>query len=480
MKKLICILLVTSLFLLVSAVAEENQPLLIEAPENIVYIGKTISLTPITEQLAEKPSTKITYAWSSSDKSIARVDIKGTVTGVAVGNVTITCQEKNDESISASVQIEVRANVKTLTLKEKSVTILLGVGKEKSQIKLSAEILPENSFEKTISWSSSNESVATVDGEGIVQAIAAGKATIKATSNDQVKVPKTVSCIVTVGQAVKSIKLSQDSITIQKGKILKVKAVILPEDASNKGLTWITSNKDIVNVDAAGSITARKTGNATITCTAKDGSAASASCKVTVVQNVTSITSKTTRLVILEGETSKVALTFSPKDATDKKVTWSSSSSYIASVNSSGIITAKNSGDAVITATAVDGGGKKYSVKIIVEPANPISLESIGFGIYMPNLLGVTVYNRCKTKSITDFDFDLKLYSFDGSTINSGSYSLGKPITLGGHQTRTIKRTVFGVGYATKVVMTITDVTFSDGSYYSIPYSLQDSWTFRR
>jgi ribosomal protein L18 len=195
---------------------------------------------------------------------------------------------------------------------------------------------------------------------------------------------------------------------------------------------------------------------------------------------VTKVTSKTKRLILFEDQTAKVPVSVSPSDATNKEVQWSSSNSSIASVDDSGTVTAQYAGEAVITASAADGGGKKYSFKVIVEPANPISLESIGFGIYLPNLLGLTVENKCKTKTITDFNFDMKLYSYGGSTIDSGSYSLGKPSNIGAHCTKTIKRTVLGAGYATEVIITITGVTFSDGSYYYIPSFLQETWTFTR
>ena len=479
MKKLISVLLVTFLLLFIAASAEGNRSISIEATDTFVYTGKKIMLSATVENLTEDAPSKTVLVWSSSDKNIAKVDSKGTVSGVTAGRATITCQAKDDESISKSVQVEVRVSVKALTLADKSITLLLGAGEEKAQSTLVYIILPEDAYEKTINWSSSDEDIATVDANGMVHAIGSGKAVISAKSNDPA-LTKASTCTVIVGQAVSSIKLSKNTATIEKGKTLKLSTSVLPEDALKSTLLWTSSNEDIAKVDARGTISGRKTGTATVTCTAADGSGVNSTCKITVVQNVTKITCKTKRLVLFEDNTLKVSVSVLPSDATNKAVQWTSSSSYVASVDSSGTITAKSAGETVVTAATADGGGKKYSIKVIVEPANPISLESIGFGRYLPNLLALTVANKCKIKTITDFDFDMELYSYDGSIIDTGSYSLGKATSIGAHQTKTIKRNVFGVGYAMKVVITITGVTISDGSYYAIPNSLQETWTFNR
>lgn len=67
-----------------------------------------------------------------------------------------------------------------------------------------------------------------------------------------------------------------------------------------------------------------------------------------------------------------------------------------------------------------------------------------------------------------------------GTVVNSGSYSLGKTVTVGANNQKTIKRTVYGVGQAYKVTITITDVTFTDGTVYKIPADAQETWTFTR
>ncbi len=261
---------------------------------------------------------------------------------------------------------------------------------------------------------------------------------------------------------------------------MKLTATLLPEDALNKKISWKSSNEKVATVSTSGVVTAKSVGKTTITGTAADGSGISKTVDILVVQKVTTVSAATKRIILFEGATSRATVKISPADASDKAINWSSDSSYVATVDKNGTITAKNAGEAIITATAADGSKKKTTIKVIVEPANPISLESIGFGRYLPNLLAMTVYNKTRTVSFTDFDFKMELYSYNGTMIDSGSYSLGSPVRMGAGSTKTIKRTVFGVGMATKVVITITGVELSNGSFYSIPKSLQETWTFRR
>ena len=117
---------------------------------------------------------------------------------------------------------------------------------------------------------------------------------------------------------------------------------------------------------------------------------------------------------------------------------------------------------------------------MIVEPSVPLELDSIGHGIFNYNLLALTVTNQCSTATIVDFDFNLEFYDWSGGKISGGSYSLGSEERIGPHRQKTVKRTVYGAGQAYKTVITITGVKFSDGSYWSIPYFEQETWSFTR
>ena len=165
--------------------------------------------------------------------------------------------------------------VTDVSLNKSSASISIG-----NTLELIATITPSNAANKDVTWTSSNKKIATVDKEGKVKGIKKGTAAITVTTADG---KKTASCKVTVTEVVKvkSVKLNKKGVSLKKGKTFKLKATINPEDATNKDVTWKSSNKKIVKVGKNGKIKALKKGTATITVTTKDGKKKT-TCKVTV------------------------------------------------------------------------------------------------------------------------------------------------------------------------------------------------------
>lgn len=166
---------------------------------------------------------------------------------------------------------------------------------------------------------------------------------------------------------VKKITLNKTSVTVYVGGAVKLTADVSPSDATNKQVTWSTGDKKVATVSSSGKITAKKVGNTTITVKAKDGSGKKATCKVTVKKRpVKSIALNKTKATLKVNGTLTLKATITPTNATNKKVTWKSSNTKVASVSTNGKVTAKNSGTATITATTVDGA-KKATCKITVK-----------------------------------------------------------------------------------------------------------------
>ena len=176
---------------------------------------------------------------------------------------------------------------------------------------LTATVLPEDADNKGIIWSSSNEAVATVSSEGEVTALSLGEAVITATAADGSGV--TASCTVTVGRVpVASVLLDKSEATLNAGESLTLAVTILPEDATDKSVTWTSSNDDVATVSSDGVVTAVGAGTADITATANDGSGLSATCVVTVKEQVTISWEQTIEAVVgdvvtLEAEASNGA-----------------------------------------------------------------------------------------------------------------------------------------------------------------------------
>ena len=226
-------------------------------------------------------------------------------------------------------------------------------------LQLSATILPEDAENKELSWSSSDETVATVSATGLITALATGSATITATTTDGSNL--TATCAVTVySTAAESISLSKSAAEIKVGGSLQLTATILPETAKDKTVTWTSSNVAVAKVNSNGFVTGVKAGKAIITATTNDGTNLTATCEITVQPiYVSSITLNYTEYTIelTEQKTLQLKATVEPSNASNKSVTWKSSDTSVATVGNTGLVTFKQAGYAVITATASDGSG---------------------------------------------------------------------------------------------------------------------------
>ena len=310
--------------------------------------GETVQLTAT---ISPENATDKTVSWSSSNTNVATVT-NGKVAAVAAGSATITAQAGN---VKAECSVTVSpTEVTSITLNKTSVTLSAG-----ETVQLTATISPENATDKTVSWSSSNTNVATVTN-GKVAAVAAGSATITAQAGN-VK----AECSVTVSPTeVTSITLNKTSLTLSAGETVKLIATISPENATDKTVSWSSSNTNVATV-TNGKVAAVAAGSATITAQAGN---VKAECSVTVSPTeVTSITLNKTSLTLSAGETVKLIATISPENATDKTVSWSSSNTNVATVTD-GEVTAVTAGSATITARSNNGYSATCRIVVVSKP----------------------------------------------------------------------------------------------------------------
>ena len=159
-----------------------------------------------------------------------------------------------------------------VTLSETTKTIAIG-----EEFTLTATVAPTDAADKTVMWTSDNSNVATVDG-GKVTAVAAGKANITVTTKDG---GKTATCAITVVNGVSGVSVDPKERILSIGEELVIKAIITPEDATNKKVTWASDNEAVAKVDESGKVTAINVGTAKITVTTEDGGK-TATCAITV------------------------------------------------------------------------------------------------------------------------------------------------------------------------------------------------------
>ena len=215
--------------------------------------------------------------WTSSDPSVAIVDQSGNVSAVNEGTATIYATATDGSGVKGSCTITVEGiKVSSITLSSSNLNISKGQSKT-----LTATIAPSNADNKSLQWSSSDTSVATVDQNGKVTAVKGGTATIYATATDGSGTKG--SCAVSVEEInVSDITLSPVSLTMTKGQSKTLSATVSPSNAQNKTLQWISSNDTVVSVDQSGKVTALKAGTAYIYVKATDGSKKISSCPVLV------------------------------------------------------------------------------------------------------------------------------------------------------------------------------------------------------
>lgn len=256
--------------------------------------------------------------------------------------------------------------VSGVALNKKVATINVG-----KKVTVKATVTPANADNKTLVWTSSNTKIATVSN-GVVKGVKAGRVIITAKTTDGSNISAT--CTVTVKQPVTRISLSKKA-TMYTGKKLTLKAKVNPANASNKALTWKSSNTKIAKVASNGVVTGVKAGTVKITATAKDGSRKSATCTVTVRQSVSKITlSKTNVVLPKKGSSYNVRITVAPKNAYNKNVAVKSAKTKVAKVSASTVksgktvkITAVKKGTTKVVFTAKDGSKKSATCKVTVK-----------------------------------------------------------------------------------------------------------------
>ncbi|MBD5407331.1 MAG: leucine-rich repeat protein [Treponema sp.] len=310
---------------------------------NVTSIGERVfsDCTSLESVIISTSVKSIGYNAFSGCTSLAEIQFEGTKAQWKAikgsDNVTVACVRCSDDNIGNQ---ENPILVNNITLDKNTLTLI-----RNGTAKLTATVTPSNADNKTVTWSSSNTSIATVDNDGMVTAISAGIATITAKAGD-----KTATCTVTVNPIpVNKVTLDKDTLTLTRDKTAKLTATVYPDNADDKTVTWSSSDETVATVDNNGTVTAVKEGTANITARA---GGKTATCKVTVPVNNVKLDTYT--LTLKRNKTAKLTATVYPDNADNKTVTWSSSNISVATVDNDGTVTAVGAGYATITARVGD------------------------------------------------------------------------------------------------------------------------------
>jgi len=356
------------------------------APEPIPVIGVTLDKSEL--ELTEGDTAELVatvtpddadnknVVWNSSDESVAMVDQHGKVTAVKEGVAIITVTTE-DGGKTATCEVTVKKKEEPAP----DPIPVTGVTLDKSELELTegdtaelvATVTPDDADNKNVVWSSSDESVATVDQHGKVTAVKEGVAIITVTTEDGGKI---ATCEVTVNKKeepvpdpipVVYVTLDKAELELIEGENYHLVATVCPSYADNKNVVWSSNDESIATVDQHGKVTALKEGVAIITVTSEDGGK-TATCEVTVKRRVIlviSVSLNKTKLQLKEGATETLIATVTPDNADDKTVTWSSDHLEVATVDANGKVTAVRAGSCTITVKTNDGG-KTATCEVIV------------------------------------------------------------------------------------------------------------------
>lgn len=327
---------------------------------------------------------QVTFAVDGAEGTVYKDlynDVNYTVDGS--GNVTVSIPAAKD---GGTVILAKQVAAENITADNTAVTIKKG-----DTVKLNVTVAPANTTEKVL-WTSSDEKVAVVSETGNVKGIEEGNAKITAALAD-----KKVEFAVTVKASestnpkpedpnpaqqpekpaevkVSKLTISGPSKKLAAGKKVTLTVNVTPENASNKAVTWKTSNKKYATVDAKGKVSLKKAGigkSVTITAEAKDGSGKKATYKIKIMKHaVKSVKLKASSSVKAGGSVKVKATIQTTGKSVNKALKWTSSNTKYATVSSKGVVKTKKAGKGktvTITAASTDGSNKKAKVKIKIK-----------------------------------------------------------------------------------------------------------------
>lgn len=385
----------------VSAINQDNvvvgyTHITVRQPVTSIVLSETsatVSLSSKTLQIRATvyPETaqNKSVTWKSTDTSKATVDSNGKVTFLKPGTVTIIATSVDNPSVTAMCNLNIDVPVSSISLDTTSKTMYVG-----ETIRLTYALTPSDATNNAVTWTSTNPSVATVDGSGKVTAKSVGSTVIILKAVDG---GDSVYCTITVKSVAKGVKFDVSKLDLKQGEYYTLKTTFTPNDSTDTKLEWESSDTKVATVDKNGKVVAKSAGTAIIMAKTEAGGVAY--CKVTVTVPVTGLVLNFTEKTIYIGQKFDLEVSISPSSATNKEVTWKSSNEKIVTVNNKGEIKGIKGGTAIITVITADGGVKETCVVTVREPVTTITLnhENYILGVNRSFMLKATVTSESAT-----------------------------------------------------------------------------------
>ena len=470
------------------------------SPENPVLAAEEGATVQLTTSILPENATYQTITWSTSDATVATVDANGLVTRVAGlysgDNQPYTVDITATAVGGVSATVTVTANVLETVLPS-SVTIEPAapvlVAEEGATVQLNATVLPENATYKTVTWSSADETIATVDANGLVTRVAGlyndndapYTVDITATTSNGVSSTVTVTAQVleTIQPTAVTIEPANPVLSAEEGATVQLTATVIPENATIKTVTWSSADETIATVDNNGLVT-RVAGlyndndapyTVDITATATGGVSQTVTVTAQVIETILptalAISPENPVLAAESGATVQLTPVFTPENTNVRDVTWASADENIATVDENGLVTRTaplTSEDeqpftVVITATTPNGVTANVTVTANIKGDDFFVEDGIYYNVLSHDDLTVEV-----TNSIGGTAADITCYSGD----------IEIPVTVT-HKNRTyrvirIGNYAFGAGgTGFSAGTSVTSLTLNEGLREIAPYGVR-------
>ncbi len=389
--------------------------------EKTTIVGGQLTLTP--DYTPENASIR-SVTWESRNEKVATVDAFGRVTGVSKGVATIKATATDGSGRSASLKVTVRQQPQSITLKESDIVVNMG-----SKKTLAATVLPKNTNDKSVVWTSSDENVAKVSSRGQITPVAPGSCTITCASATDPSVFTTAT--VAVHQLVKKVAFADSAVSINVQSQGQVFWSVSPQNATNQAVTFKSANERVATVDANGVIYGVKRGSTTVTITAADGSKKKDTIKVNVLQPVEGVHLENDTLQVGVDESVSVRAVLEPSDASNRRMTWHSADPSIATIRGNGTkptVTGQRWGATSVTGVTEDGG---FAVTATINVGNYDRALKVTDLYLQDNRIKIAVLNE-SNMTITRFNYVIECYDVygaplvccaDGSNRFKGSYA---------------------------------------------------------
>ena len=375
-----------------------------------VAVGETLELAAAFQP---ENATLRQVTWTSGDERIATVDETGRVTGIKRGNVRIIATAVDGSNVRSNISVQVTQPAGEISLDKTEITVDAG-----RNTMIRATVLPKDANDRNVVWSTTDPAIATVNGQGRITGVALGTCEVVCTSksNGNVQARATVH----VQQPVKSVTFDTAPM-VYAGEALQLAWHVEPDNASNKALTFSTSNRNILTVSPEGIVTGIKAGEAYVNAVTTDGTNRRARVRVKVGQHVQGVHMLRSTAYIDLNESSTTAAVLEPKDATNKNMTWRSADTSVCvvePVRNQGNrvkITGVTNGETVVYGTTEDGG---YETSIRVKVGDFSHAAKITNALIDGRgKLEILVKNVSADLPLTRITLEIEAYDFDNKPV---------------------------------------------------------------